>query len=180
MVVFDATILLFLLNEKTRPPLDLRSGRPVVRCRERVDHLLNTLEEARTKVVIPTPCLSEVLVHAGPAGPAYLSILERRRFVRISAFDKLAAIEAAELQKELLAAGGSIKLGAGTSRAKAKFDVQIMAIARVESATTVYSDDEDIRKLGRRTGIDVIGISVLPLPPEDPQGAFDLPGGGTR
>ena len=45
-----------------------------------------------------------------------------------------------------------------------------MAIAKVEAADTIYSDDEDVRKLAIQTGLAVIKISELPLPPEMAQG----------
>jgi hypothetical protein len=44
-----------------------------------------------------------------------------------------------------------------------------VAIAAVEGATTIYSDDEDIAKLAEdRFG--VIKIAAIPLPPESAQG----------
>ena len=174
MVVMDATVLLYVFNDKASPPTDPQTGKPIECCAERVNFLLKTLEASKTKVVIPTPALSEVLVHASAAGPAYLAQLERLRFIKIANFDKLAAVEAAEIQRGLIASSGSIKLTANSPRAKAKFDTQIVAIAKVEQATTIYSDDEGIQKLGKRLGMMVIGIARLPLPPEDPQGSLPL------
>ncbi|WP_297856727.1 hypothetical protein [Elioraea sp.] len=44
-----------------------------------------------------------------------------------------------------------------------------MAIAAIEGATTIYSDDEDIAMLAEgRFG--VINIAAIPLPPESAQG----------
>jgi hypothetical protein len=39
--------------------------------------------------------------------------------------------------------------------AKVKFDRQIVAIAKVEKASMVYSDDEDVRKLAAAEGIPI-------------------------
>lgn len=64
MIVFDASILLFLLAPEARPPNDPKTGQPVTRCKERIEHLIATLERDRTKVIVPTPVLSEVLVRA--------------------------------------------------------------------------------------------------------------------
>lgn len=55
------------------------------------------------------------------------------------------------------------------TRAKAKFDDQIVAIAAVEGATTIYSDDEDIAKLAEGR-FEVVKIAAVPLPPESAQG----------
>lgn len=62
-----------------------------------------------------------------------------------------------------------------TTRTKAKFDDQIVAIAAVEGATTIYSDDEDIAKLAQGR-LEVVKIGAIPLPPESAQGklSFDV------
>jgi hypothetical protein len=44
-----------------------------------------------------------------------------------------------------------------------------VAIARTEEATVIYSDDEDIRRFGKRLGLEVIGLNELPMPPANPQ-----------
>ena len=58
--------------------------------------------------------------------------------------------------------------------AKAKFDRQIVAIAKVHRATAIYSDDGDVKSLGERAKIKVIGIADLELPPQDAQLSFVL------
>jgi hypothetical protein len=67
MVVVDTTILMLLF----RPDAGIPSGPDgvVIECaRERVEYLITTLEKAGTKVIIPTPVLSELLVRAGSDG----------------------------------------------------------------------------------------------------------------
>jgi hypothetical protein len=87
MVVFDASILLFVLDENTKAS--------VPRAKERVEYLIDTLSKTDEKIVIPTPALSECLVHAGPAGPEYLTIIGRQACFRVASFDQRAAVEAA-------------------------------------------------------------------------------------
>src|SRR5260370_31460182 len=60
--------------------------------------------------------------------------------------------------------------------AKIKFDRQIVAISKVNGATAIYSDVEDIKKIGARARIKVLGWSDLPLPPENAQLGFVLTG----
>jgi hypothetical protein len=79
------------------------------------------------------------------------------------AFDVKAAVEYAVMER--MRAG---HLNPGQRRAKAKFDAQIVAIARVEGATTIYSDDSDVKKLWADDD-QVKGIADLPLPPQDLQ-----------
>lgn len=65
MVVFDASVLLLLLDPDASPPNDPATGQPIEHAKARIEHLIATLERQRTKVIIPTPVLSEVLVRAG-------------------------------------------------------------------------------------------------------------------
>ena len=67
------------------------------------------------------------------------------------------------------AASGNKRGGSNATWAKVKFDRQIIAIAKVNGATTIYSDDDDIEVLGKRAKIDVIGLAQLPLPPQKAQ-----------
>lgn len=50
-----------------------------------------------------------------------------------------------------------------------KYDRQIVAIAKVHGATTIYSDDGDISALAKRAKINVISLADLPLPPQKAQ-----------
>ena len=70
MVVFDASILLFVFEENVKAS--------VPRAKERVEYLIDTLSKTGEKIIIPTPALSECLVHAGPAGPEYLNIIGKQ------------------------------------------------------------------------------------------------------
>jgi predicted nucleic acid-binding protein len=168
MVVFDASVLLLLLDPDAKPPNDPATGQPVEHAKARIEYLIATLEPQRTKVIIPTPVLSEVLVRAGDAAPAYLEELNRSARFRIASFDIRAAVELAALTREALE-GGDKREGATAPWQKVKVDRQIVAIARTEEAATIYSDDDDVQRFAKRAGIEVIGIAQLPLPPENPQ-----------
>lgn len=109
-----------------------------------------------------------MLVRAANGGPEFLRILGSTKHFRITGFDGRSAVEFAPRQRERI--GGGARAPA-TTRAKAKFDDQIVAIAAVEGATTIYSDDEDIAKLAEGR-FEVIKIAAIPLPPETAQGFF--------
>lgn len=168
MIVFDASVLLLLLAPEALPPSDPRTGQPVERCKERLDHLIATFERQRQKVIIPTPVLSEILVHAGEAGPAYLDVLGSSARFKIVPFDTRAAVELAALTREAIDQGDK-RSGSTAPWAKIKFDRQIIAIARVEGAAAIYSDDAELARLAHRLGIEVVGVADIPLPPPDPQ-----------
>lgn len=147
MVVFDASILLLLLNPEARPPTDPSTDAPVTRCQDRLEHLIETFEKDRIKVVIPTPVLSETLVRAGDTGPEYLNQLSGSAKFKIVSFDTRAAVELAAMTREAVDSGDK-KGGSKAPWAKVKFDRQIVAIARIEGAHCIYSDDEGIKRVG--------------------------------
>lgn len=108
--------------------------------------MIATLQRDKTKIVIPTPVLGELLVRGGRAGQEWLAILNKSRFFRIAGFDERAAVEFAATQAERVASG---QKNEGAKRAKAKFDDQIVAIAAIEGATVIYSDDSHIKNLAK-------------------------------
>ena len=169
MVVFDASILLFILDENTPSS--------VPRAKERVELLIDGFSNAGERIVIPTPVLSECLVHAGPAGPDWVSLLGKRACFRFAGFDQKAAIEAAirtyDARQRGLKKGGT----ADQSKTKIKFDRQIVAIAAVEGARAVYSDDTALQGYAIEAGMEAYQLSDLPVPPEIRQQAlaFDQP-----
>ena len=173
IVAFDASILIYVIDEQAKPPIDSATGKPVDRCHDRVVHLLESLQQQNAKIVVPTPALAEVLVRAAKGGPAFLRIFSSSRHFRIAPFDERAAVEFATRQAERIAAS---ERAPAASRAKAKFDDQIMAIAAVEGATTIYSDDEDIAKLAERR-FEVVKIAAIALPPESAQGRLPFENG---
>ncbi|MCZ8195104.1 MAG: PIN domain-containing protein [Brevundimonas sp.] len=170
-VVFDASMLVYVVTPNAAAPEDKATGQPVQHCSERIAHLLDNLEQRGERIVIPTPALAEVLVKASEAAAEYLSRLTASRHFSIRPFDTLAAVEHAAIQRERQASG---TIPRAPARAKAKFDDQIFAIARVSAAETIYSDDPDIAQLCGHFGIACEGIADLPLPPSDPQMSLGL------
>ena len=159
IVAIDASVLVYLLDANAAAPLDKASGQPVTDCKARVDHLVEILAKRQDKLLIPTPALAEVLARAGVAGPEWLRLLRQSRHVSLGNFDERAAVECAAMAAKRLA-----NRGAASPRWKPKFDEQIVAIANVEGAKVIYSDDADIAALVRE-GVQVIGVAALPLPP---------------
>jgi hypothetical protein len=60
------------------------------------------------------------------------------------------------------------------AKAKIKFGRQIVAIANVEGATAVYSDDADVIDYAREAGLEGCWLAYLAEPPDDPQRALPL------
>lgn len=175
-VLFDTSVLLFILDPAAPPPLDPATKAPLTDAAARVEYLVKTLSKAKTEVLIPTPVLTEVLCLAGGAGPGYVQILQASPF-KLAPFDVRAAIECADALAVHLAGTKKTREkkaepGIPGARAKAKFDRQIVAIGRVNRVTTIYSDDADVFKEAGRVGINVVSSPELPLDPADAQGRF--------
>ena len=176
MVVFDSSVLLLVLDPNAKPPNDPATGKPLDKAAERIEHLIENLTADKEKIVIPTPVLSEVLVHAGDAMQPYLDILNGQAAFRIAPFDQKAAIEAALSMSDAIKRGGH-RVDAANSDAtktKIKFDRQIVAIAKAEGAHAVYSDDADVHGYAKHAGLDAYRTADLDLPPEGPQGSLDV------
>ncbi|MBR1149846.1 PIN domain-containing protein [Bradyrhizobium sp. JYMT SZCCT0428] len=162
IVVFDASFLIPLLDPRVKGfgEVDVK-----------LLHLVQTLDKQRDVVVIPTPALSELLIGAGDAAPHYLDILNRTPRFKVAAFGPRAAVEAAERHRQALR--NNDKKEGAESWAKLKFDRQIIAIAKVEGADRIYSNDDDIRRYSKAEALEVIRLEDLPEPPEKTPDLFD-------
>ncbi|ATQ69218.1 MULTISPECIES: PIN domain-containing protein [Methylosinus] len=160
-VIFDTSFLAAMLDPKVQGGGDADID-------ERLRFLLSGLDKEREVVIVPTPALSEALIGAGDAAPQYLEILNKSARFRVAPFGERAAVEAAAAHREAIRAGD--KKEGSASWAKVKFDRQIIAIARVEGVTRIYSNDSDIRRYLAGSGeIEVIKMEDLPSPPEPPR-----------
>ena len=166
-VVFDTSFLILLLDPKVKATGDIDA---------RLNYLVQSLEKDKKRIIIPTPSLCEVLIGARDAAAQYLEIINRSSNMKVVPFGERAAVEAAAAHRDALRAGDK-KEGA-TSWEKVKFDRQIVAIAKVEGADTIYSNDRDIERFSARDNLQVITLEGLPFPPEKKQGVLPLPPAG--
>lgn len=161
MVVFDATVLIDLFHPRTN--IDRKS---------KLEHLISELTRQKNKVVLPTPAIAEFLARAGGARDGYYRHIATSSAFKVGPFDGRAAMECA-LMLDAALTGGDKRANAKTW-AKAKFDWQIVAIARVNNTHTIYSDDGDIARIGARFGIQVVKTDALELPASARQSKLDL------
>jgi hypothetical protein len=85
-----------------------------------------------------------------------LDILNRSRHFRIEAFDTRAAIEVAAVSRQAMDKGNKKGATLEAPWQKIKIDRQIVAIAKVNGATTIYSNDSDVAAHAKLCGIAVL------------------------
>ena len=138
--------------------------------RDRLAYLLETLDDARSGIVVPTPVLAELLSFERVNVEAALNLLKGLSRIRVEGFGEKAAVECALMLR------GS---GRGTgSKTKVKFDHQIVAIAKAVDADVVYSDDKGVHALCEREALPCFGVWDLPPRPVDPQSSLPHEPGG--
>lgn len=169
IVVIDTSVLLALLDPSTPLPADPDTGLPINRSTERIAYLIQRLEKSR--LIVPTPVLAEILARAKEATQGYIDALKSQRTISIAPFDQRAAIEAGLLLGDVLAT----VVPDNQDKRAMKFDIQILAIAKVNGADQLISTDETLLRRAERLGITAIHLSKLPLPPTPPQLDLALP-----
>lgn len=172
MVVMDSTVALLLFYPNAKPPIDPATGQPLTQPKERIDLLLKGLSQAKIRVGIPTPVLSEILVAAGAAKAKLLAALTKSSAFQLLPFETNAAVEVAMLTDPDLLSGKPLSLD--ETKAKVKYDRQILAIAKVAGATTIYTDDANLGKRAVAEGLKVVRMCDLPEPEKPPQVEIDF------
>lgn len=170
MVVFDTSVLVLSLDpDNAKPPLDPNTGSVLTNCKSRIDHLIDTLSSTGSSILVPTPVLSEYLIKAGPNKHEYANkILQSKNFTA-GDFNVRAAIELTLLNDVDLT---KTTLDEKATKAKIKFDRQIIAIARVYGADCVYTSDDGLAACARNNGIRAVMAWELPEPPQSEPDMF--------
>jgi len=176
MVVMDASTLLLLFDPQAKPPKDETTGQPLEKCKERIDLLVQDLSEQKTVILIPTPALSEILIvsKTDTDRAQIIAAISKSRVFRVQPFDEAAAIEVAKLTDVDIQSNR--ELSPVETKAKIKYDRQIIAIAKVNGVKIIYSDDTALCKKAFANGITAIKTSELPFPQEPPQLELQLIG----
>lgn len=166
IVVVDTSALILLINPGANPPIHPITRKPVEKARERIEHFLASLT-VHDVLVIPTPVLAEALVRAGPGAPELLAAMSGQARFKIQPFDIRAAYETAAMTQEAIAKD-SKRHATGEPWQKVKFDRQIIAIARVASASLILADDKSLVSFAREIGCHAKSTWELDEPPAPP------------
>lgn len=166
-VAFDNTMLSILLNPDGAIPEDPETGQPVQEAKARAESVIQQLQKARRKIIIPAPACAELLTAIGPDAQQYLNVIGRSRVFEIGNFDARAAAELALLNRDTF--HNHDQKNRAEPYQKRKVDRQIIAVAKVYGATEIYTDDAGSAKRARMCGITPIGIAEIPIPEEAKQ-----------
>jgi predicted nucleic acid-binding protein len=169
MVLFDNNFLSYLLCPDARPPIDIDTSKPVAHAQERIQHLIESLEQSQSRILIPSPVLAEVLVFSGDALDEWLNTINTSSVFEVADFDQRAAIELA-LMEQAIRKQGDKRANQEGAWAKVKFDRQIVAIAKVHQVSCLYTDDHGMKSWAEQHGITVKQLRDVDLPPQQ-----DLP-----
>lgn len=190
MVVFDATVFTIAIYDNAGVPNDYRTGKPVERAKERVARLIEDLERDGESILIPAPALAEALVCVAEHAERYVNAIEDHSCFQIQPFGTKEAIEIAIRTKDAIKAGDK-KDGVQSPWQKVKYDRQIVATAKAQRATVIYTADRDIIQHAALWNVRAVHLADLPtrageqpklyeaLTPDLTESA-PLPGGTTR
>ena len=165
MVLFDNNFLSYLLCPDARPPINPETGEVVAQAQERIKHLIQSLEQSETRILIPSPVLAEVLVFSGDALDDWLATINTTSVFEVADFDQRAAVELALMEQHIRNQGDKRANQEG-SWAKIKFDRQIVAIAKVYQVSCLYTDDNGMKSWAEKQGIMVKQLQDVELPPQ--------------
>jgi predicted nucleic acid-binding protein len=163
MISFDAAVLSIAIDPKARVPVDFRTGKPIPFARERVDAVIASLEQEGEVVLIAAPALAEALTTVAPKAIEITERLESVTSFRIRPFGKKEAIEIALRTHSALKAGDK-REGVDEPWQKVKYDRQIIAIAKTEGATAIYSTDKGVHEHARLWGVTPLHLGDIPVP----------------
>jgi predicted nucleic acid-binding protein len=158
-VIFDSSVLIDIFNPKLETDH-----------RAKLDGLIASLKQGRTRILIPTPVLAEVMVWAGAAREKYYLALAKSTTFQLAPFDAKAAMECSMLLEDAFTRSEK----KGITRTKFKFDWQIAAIAISRGVDVIYSEDVDLERCATRAGIRFQKPLGLPLPEAAKQKNLDL------
>ncbi len=139
-------------------------------CINRAVSLFGELDEMGARIIIPTPVLAEFLTYSPVHRHAEITASLERHF-QLTPFDGYAATVAARLWRELAEKPRTWhdELHAevpGITRARIKYDIQILATAMARHTDILYTHDKGLTKLAKGR-IDVRQLPSLPPKQED-------------
>ncbi|MBO9419732.1 hypothetical protein J7481_09530 [Labrenzia sp. R4_2] len=162
IAAIDNTFLTLLLNPAAKPRTNPATKIPATHCKERIEGLVDTIDKRGGRLLVPAPCLAEVLA-SDEATDAYITDLQSYGVIEIADFNARAAYELGHIIRNANFAGDK-RSGEKGNWQHIKMDRQIVAIAKVHNVDTFYTDDQRQRNFAEAAGLKVLSTWDLDLP----------------
>lgn len=163
-IAFDNTFLSLFLSKSSRARPNPASGAPTLYLNERIESLIDKIDNERGKVYIPAPCLAEALCYR-KSGIGIIETINCSECLEIVPFDQKAAIELSAIAKSKQKEIKDIRSMYGRTWQQVKVDVQVVAIAKAYGASKLCSDDDPQSNIAALCGLEVVHTWDLPLSP---------------
>lgn len=167
ILTLDNSAFTYLVNPDAKPPADPSTGQPVLHAKARIEGLINSLGK-QDRLILPAPVLAEALVGAGAGALELFDKLNQQPNILVAPFDQKAAVELSMMHMEIIEKTGSKKGNSTEPWQKIKFDRQIIAIAKVNNSTKLFSDDSALCSFARSVGLETISTWDLEIPEKNP------------
>jgi predicted nucleic acid-binding protein len=152
--VIDANVLAALFSKNHEDVRDVR-----------IRGLIADSRAIRTRLIVPAPVFAEFAVKARDKE---LEFITSQHVFKLVPFDAIAALECGFLIRDVFAQENK------KDRHSIKFDLQILAIAKVCRATRLVTNDRQLRSRSVSLGIPAISIIELPIPDNEKQIVLSL------
>jgi hypothetical protein len=120
-------------------------------------HLVKSLSERRVKVGLPTPVIAEYLIGVGADKQSHFAQLQSSAPFLPLPFDEKAAIEHACITEP--------DVKPDETKAKLRFDRQVIAISKAHGADRLYTADGNQAEFAKGCGLPAVLMHEIPLPP---------------
>ncbi len=172
LIGFDNTFLALALNPNAKAAINPDTGHPATHASLRVEALIDEASKQNDTILIPTPCMAELLTVV-PDMERAVSVFDDSSAFELASFDSRCAIEYGKIARQALDSGDK-RAGSKDSWQKVKFDRQIVVIAKVHNVVKFYTDDRTQALFARTIGLDVRHTWDLDLPASHAQHDFKL------
>lgn len=162
IAAFDNTFLSLVLKPDAAPPIDPNTQQELTHCKQRIDGLISKHNSRHDSIIIPSPCLAELLC-AVPDLAAAVGEINSSTAFDVKPFDARCAIDLAEAIRKAISDGDK-KSGSKAGWNEVKFDRQIATIAKTNGAEIFYTDDGNQTNFAKMLGLKVIHSWELDLP----------------
>ena len=126
----------------------------------RIEHLV----KGSVVVICPTPVIAEFLVGADATASSWLAALERKSNFKAADFNRRAATQCAETEKTIRGKKTGKRGNSKKDWQAVKIDRQIIAIAKINGAQLLISNDQGLKAAASEVGLTCCAMEELPLP----------------